>query len=297
MTFEGALSVLKKRKLKKINGYDVLLTLFVVALTAFAALPLVYLVSSAFKPIDEILRFPPLFLVRQPTLQNFRNLVLSLSSTSVPFIRYVFNSLLVTVVTVGLSVIICSMGAFGLVKHTPVGARWIMNLVIVALMFSGFVTQIPNYLLVINLGMNNTYWALILPKVAVAYNFFLMERFTGQIPDEILEAARIDGARERHIFWKIVMPMLGPAWSTLIVFAFVASWNDAFGPLVYIQSQAMKTLPLAMQTIAGGTGASDLGRMGATMAAALITTMPTIIIFVLMQGRVIKTMAYSGIKG
>lgn len=289
--------MIRLRKLKKINGYNVLLTLFVVALTAFAALPLVYLVSSAFKPIDEILRFPPLFIVRKPTLYNFKALVLSLSSTTVPFLRYVFNSLFVTVVTVALSVIVCSMGAFGLVKHTPFGARWIMDLVIVALMFSPFVTQIPNYLLVINMGLNNSYLALILPKVAVAYNFFLMERFTTQIPNVILEAARIDGAQERHIFWKIVMPMLKPAWSTLIVFAFVSSWNDAFSPLVYIQSQAMKTLPLALQTIAGGTGTSDLGRMGATMAAALITTMPTIIIFVIMQGRVIQTMAHSGIKG
>lgn len=289
--------MIRLRKLKKMNGYNVLLTLFVVALTAFAALPLVYLVSSAFKPIDEILRFPPLFIVRKPTLYNFKALVLSLSSTTVPFLRYVFNSLFVTVVTVALSVIICSMGAFGLVKHTPFGARWIMNLVIVALMFSPFVTQIPNYLLVINMGLNNSYLALILPKVAVAYNFFLMERFTTQIPNVILEAARIDGAQERHIFWKIVMPMLKPAWSTLIVFAFVSSWNDAFSPLVYIQSQAMKTLPLALQTIAGGTGTSDLGRMGATMAAALITTMPTIIIFVIMQSRVIQTMAHSGIKG
>lgn len=289
--------MIRLRKLKKMNGYNVLLTLFVVALTAFAALPLVYLVSSAFKPIDEILRFPPLFIVRKPTLYNFKALVLSLSSTTVPFLRYVFNSLFVTVVTVALSVIICSMGAFGLVKHTPFGARWIMNLVIVALMFSPFVTQIPNYLLVINMGLNNSYLALILPKMAVAYNFFLMERFTTQIPNVILEAARIDGAQERHIFWKIVMPMLKPAWSTLIVFAFVSSWNDAFSPLVYIQSQAMKTLPLALQTIAGGTGTSDLGRMGATMAAALITTMPTIIIFVIMQSRVIQTMAHSGIKG
>lgn len=289
--------MIRLRKLKRINGYSVLLTLFVVALTAFAALPLVYLISSAFKPIDEILRFPPLFIVRKPTLYNFKALVLSLSSTTVPFLRYVFNSLFVTVVTVALSVTVCSMGAFGLVKHTPFGARWIMNLVIVALMFSPFVTQIPNYLLVINMGLNNSYLALILPKVAVAYNFFLMERFTTQIPNVILEAARIDGAQERHIFWKIVMPMLKPAWSTLIVFAFVSSWNDAFSPLVYIQSQAMKTLPLALQTIAGGTGNSDLGRMGATMAAALITTMPTIVIFVIMQGRVIQTMAHSGIKG
>lgn len=286
-----------KRKVRKINGYQVLLTIFVVALTVFAALPLVYLICSAFKPIDEILRFPPLFIVQKPTMQNFKSLMLSLSSTTVPFLRYIFNSLLVTVVTVLLSVVLCSLGSYGLVKHRPAGARWIMNLVIAALMFSPYVTQIPNYLINIKLGLNNSYLALILPKVAAAYNFFLMERFMTQVPDSILEAARIDGAVERRVFWRIVMPMLKPAWSTLIVFTFISTWNDAFSPLVYITSQAMKTLPLALQTIAGGTGTADLGRMGATMAAALITTLPTIIIFVIMQSNVTKTMAYSGIKG
>lgn len=286
-----------KRKVRKVDPYQVLLTIFVVVLTVFAALPLVYLVCSAFKPLDEILRFPPLFIVQKPTLRNFKALVLSLSSTSVPFLRYAFNSLLVTVITVALSVVLCSMGAYGLVKHRPAGARWVMNLVIGALMFSPYVTQIPNYLINIRLGLNNSYWALILPKVATAYNFFLMERFMGQIPDSILEAARIDGAKERMVFWRIVMPMLKPAWSTLIVFAFISSWNDAFSPLVYISSQAMKTLPLALQTIAGGTGVTDLGRMGATMAAALITTLPTVLVFVFMQGNVTKTMAFSGIKG
>lgn len=290
--------VLKKvLKIKKINGYRVMTLVFVLALTAFAALPLVYLISSAFKPIDEILKFPPQFFVRQPTMMNFKNLVLSLGSTTVPFLRYIFNSLLVTLATVLLSTALCSMGAYGLVKHTPFGSRAVMNLVIAALMFSPYVTQIPNYLTVINLGLNNSYWALILPKVAVAYNFFLMERFMGQIPNEVIEAARIDGAAERRVFWQIVMPLLKPAWSTLIVFTFVSSWNDSFSPLVFINSQAMKTLPLALQTIAGGTGSADLGRMGATMAAALVTTLPTIIVFVIMQGKVIKTMAYSGIKG
>lgn len=287
----------RKSRRRKVSGYQVLSTLLILVLVAFGALPLLYLISSAFKPIDEILRFPPLFIVRKPTLVNFRNLFLSLSSTTVPYLRYVFNSLVVTVLTVAASVIICSLGAYGMVKHNPWGGRAIMAFVVAALCFSPYVTQIPNYLTVIRLGLNNTWWALILPKVAVAYNFYLMERFTTQIPDSILEAARIDGAREMRVFWQIAMPMLKPAWSTLIVFAFVSSWNDGFSPLVFISSQAKKTLPLALQTIAGGTATADLSRMGATMAAALITTLPTIILFVIMQGRVIQTMAYSGIKG
>ena len=288
--------VRKVRRLKRLTIYDVLRYLAVIILAVFSALPLVYLISSAFKPLDEILRFPPVFLTRKPTMQNFRKLLVVLGSSTVPFTRYIFNSLLVTVCTVGASVVLCSMAAYGLAKHKPFGARFVMNLVLTGLMFSPYVTQIPNYKTILSLGLDNSYWALILPKVAVAYNVFLVERFASQVPDAIIEAARIDGARERTVFWSIVMPMLKPAWATLIVFTFVSSWNDAFSPLVFIHSQAMKTLPLAMQTISGGTGTSDLGRMGATMAAAMITTLPTIILFCFMQRKVIDTMAFSGIK-
>jgi len=285
-----------KRRLKKITVYDVLMYLFVIALATFASLPLVYLVSSAFKPLDEILRFPPLFIVRRPTLDNLRSLMFVLDSSTVPFLRYFFNSVLVTIITVVASIIVCSLGAYGLAKHSPAGARMIMNFVLAGLMFSPFVTQIPNYENVLALGLDNSYLALILPKIAVSYNFFLMERFATQIPDAIIEAARIDGASERGVFWRIAMPLLKPAWSTIVVFTFVGSWNDAFTPLVFIHKQAMKTLPLAMQTISGGLGSMDLGRYGASMASALVTTLPTIILFCIMQRNVIKTMAHSGIK-
>ena len=148
-----------------------------------------------------------------------------------------------------------------------------------------------------SLGLIDTYWALILPSIAVAYNFFLMKQFTEQYPDELIEAARIDGSGELRIFLKLVMPALAPAWSTLIVFSFVNNWNDYFSPLIYITSQAMKTLPLALQTIAGGAATASIGRAGAVSAATFIMTIPTIVIFTVMQGKVMETMTYSGIKG
>src|SRR5699024_8293659 len=130
-----------------------------------------------------------------------------------------------------------------------------------------------------------------------AYNFFLIKQFTEQFPDDLLEAARIDGANEWVAFWNIVMPALTPAWSTLIVFSFVSSWNDYFSPLIFTTSQVMKTLPLALQTIAGGPATSSIGRAGAVAAATFLMTMPTVIIFTTMQSRVLETMTYSGIKG
>lgn len=270
----------------------VLLYLVMLFLVAFTALPLVFVVVTAFKPLDELFLFPPRFYVSHPTTQNFTDLLVTLGSSTVPFTRYIFNSILVTVVVVALTVLVCSLAAYSLVKFKPKGGKMIFDLILVALMFSGHVTKIPSYLIVNGLHLVNSYWALILPNIAVAYNCFLMRQFITQYPDELIEAARIDGAGELKIFWKMVMPALAPAWSTLIVFSFVSNWNDYFSPLIYITSQAMKTLPLALQTIGSG-----MSRAGAMNAAALITTMPTILIFTFMQRNVMETMTYSGIKG
>ncbi len=129
----------------------------------------------------------------------------------------------------------------------------------------------------------------------MAYNFFLMKQFCEQVPDQLLESVRMDGAAERTVFWRIAMPLMKPAWATLIVFSFVLNWNDYFTPLIFIRSQAMRTLPLALQTIGGGP--ATVARSGAVAAATFLTTMPTILVFVLAQRKVMRTMAYSGIKG
>jgi len=171
---------------------------------------------------------------------------------------------------------------------------FIFGIVVAALSFSTHVTTIPNYLVVNKLGLVNTCWALIIPKIAVAYNFFLVKQFCEQLPDSILEAARIDGARELHIFWKIAMPLLKPAWTTLAVFSFVSNWNDYFSPLIFIQSNALKTMPLALQTMSGGAGV--VARAGTVGAATFLTTLPSILVFAIMRGKVMETMSYSGIK-
>ena len=269
----------------------------IIALVAFTALPLIYVVSTAFKPLDELFLFPPRFLVRRPTPSNFEDLVTSLSSSAVPFARYVLNSVFVSLVIVVATVIVSSMGAFSLVKYHPPGSKTIFAIVIAALMFSPHVTQIPRYMVVNGMRLINTYFALILPNIAVAYNFFLMKQFTEQIPDELLESARIDSASEWRIYWNIVMPSLKPAWATLVVFSFTTNWNDYFTPLIFTTSQAMKTMPLALQTIAGGMAAANIGRFGAVAAATFVMVLPTVVMFTLMQRLVMQTMVHSGIKG
>lgn len=267
---------------------------FMLALVAFTSLPLVYVVCTAFKPINELFIFPPRFFVQNPTTQNFSDLLVSLSTSTVPFTRYAFNSILTTLATVACTVSICSMGAYGLAKHKPAGSGVIFVIIIASLMFSNHVTQIPRYMVVNSMGIINSYLALILPNIAVAYNFFLMKQFIEQFPNELLEAARIDGANEWNTFISIVMPSLKPAWMTLIMLSFVSTWNDYFTPLIFTTSQAMKTLPLALQTIAGGP--ASIGRMGAVSAATFVMIIPTILIFLLMQRRVMETMVHSGIK-
>lgn len=266
-------------------------------LVAFTALPLIYLVCTAFKPMDELFVYPPEFFVRNPTTKNFSDLLTSLTSSSVPFTRYAFNSIVVTAVIVFCTVVVSSMGAYSLVKLKPPGGKFLFDLILIALMFSAHVTKIPSYMVVNSLGPINTYWALILPNIAVAYNIFLIKQFMEQYPNELLEAARIDGAGEFRIFAQMVMPALKPATATLTVFSFVTNWNDYFSPLIYVTSQAMKTLPLALQTIGGGAAGMSTSRAGAVAAATFLMTAPTVIIFVIKQGSVMETMTYSGIKG
>lgn len=266
-------------------------------LVCFTVLPLVYLVSTAFKPLDELFLYPPRFFVSNPTTKNFSDLVVSLGSSTVPFTRYAFNSVVITAAIVMCTVIVSALGAYSLVKFKPVGGNFLFNLILIALSFSPHVTKIPSYMVVNGLGLINTYGALILPSIAVAYNIFLLKQFVEQFPDDLIEAARIDGAGEFRIFIQMVIPALKPALATLVVFSFVNNWNDYFSPLIYVTSQAMKTLPLALQTIGGGAAGMSVGRAGAVAAASFLMTCPTVIIFTIMQGKVMETMTYSGIKG
>lgn len=277
---------------RHIRPSRVLLYIVIIALVAFTSLPILYVVVTAFKPLEELLRWPPRFFVRNPTLENFSGLLTVFDSQTVPFTRIIWNSLFVTGVVVIGTVIVSSLGAYSIAKLKPRGSKLISNIVIAALMFSVHVTLIPNYIIVNNIGMMDSIWALIIPKIAVAYNFFLMQQFMVQIPTDVLEAARIDGSGEFRIFWRIVMPNLKPAWATLVVFSFISNWNDYMSPLIFIQSDDLKTIPLALQTI--GTSLAVMGKMA---AATFILIIPTIVLFTLMQKKVMETMMYSGIKG
>ncbi|MCI8361393.1 MAG: carbohydrate ABC transporter permease [Clostridiales bacterium] len=285
----------RKFSWRKITPGRVIFYLIMIALAVFFLLPLIYMICTAFKPLDELFLFPPRFFVRHPTMQNFTDLVATLDSKVVPFTRYVFNSILVTVASVAGTVVVCSMGAFVAEKMNLKGMKLFGQIVTYALMFSVPAGQIPIYLIINEMGMLNTYWSLIIPKLATPMYFFLYQQFVSQVPNELLESAKLDGCGNFKIFRKIVAPMTKAVISTIVVFAFTANWNDSFAPLIYINKQAMKTIPLILSTI--GSGVGTVARAGAQSAAVFLTTLPSIVISVIMESNILKAMAYSGIKG
>ena len=269
------------------------LYIVMILLACFMALPLIYALGTAFKPLDELLKFPPVFFVRRPTLGNFSQLFLALDSASVPFLRYLFNSIFVTALAVAGTIVVATMGGYAMSKLTIPFSKVLFTLVVVAMTFPTNVIQIPLYMIIQWLGLYNTYAALVVPRIAGAYGMFLMKQFCDQLPRPLLEAARIDGAGEFKIYMKIALPFLRPAWATLLVFTFTACWNDGAASLLYISNQSLRLLPVMLTAISENT---NLARAGALAAASFILMAPSLIIFILQQRKVMATMAHSGIK-
>jgi ABC-type glycerol-3-phosphate transport system permease component len=279
---------------RKVNREPLGLYIVLGLIALIMVLPLYLLVVNAFKPLEELFLFPPRYYVMNPTTTNFTDLLVATNAAWIPFSRYLFNSVFITVVVVSMHVLVACMCAYPLAKSKAPGIKVVFNFVVASLMFSAMVTNIPRYLIINSLGMIDTYWALILPGIAGSMGVFLMKQFLEQVPTSLIEAARIDGASEWILFWKLIMPLSKPAWATLTIFAWLNSWNDEWSPLVFTRSEAMKTLPLAIHTMFSGTNV--IARAGASAAASLLQTAPTIMIFLFLQKRVISTMAHAGIK-
>ena len=281
-----------KRKRVSRSWYgDLLVTLMLLLVGLFMVIPMVFSVSNAFKPLDELFIFPPKLFPRNPTIENFRILFQLTSSLWVPFSRYIFNSTFVSLVVTGTHILVASMAAYPLSKHHFPGKNVIFQIILLALLFNGTTLAIPQYIILAKLGMIDTYWAAVLPPIASSLGLFLMRQFMVQIVnDSVLESARIDGAGELTIYWKIVMPMVKPAWLTLLILAFQNIWNTTDANVIY--SESLKMLPLALNQIQQG----GIARTGVHGAAVLVMMIPPILTFIITQSNVIETMAHSGMK-
>lgn len=283
------LKVSTKRAGHKIGG-TVGIFAFLLVLALFMALPIYLAVIMSLKPVQELFVFPPKLYVIDPTLSNYSAMFRLCSDLWVPFSRYVFNSIFVTVSVTVCQVIFSAMAAFCLAKVRFPGAKAINAIIVVALLYQSNVIYIMQYMVMAKMGMIDTYWALILPSVAAPMNLFLMRQSMTQVPDAMIEAAKVDGAGMFRICWQVVMPNQKPALMTVIIFSFQAAWNIQGGTLVF--SESLKTLPTVVQQAAS----AGLARAGVAMAAAVFMLVPPIIIFMLAQRQVIETMAHSGIK-
>jgi ABC-type glycerol-3-phosphate transport system permease component len=287
-------SKIRLRKIRRRNRSlfgDIGLTLILGLFGLFSLFPLWFVVVNAFKPLSEIFVFPPRLTVDNPTLSNFHDLATIIESFNVPLSRYIFNTTLITGLgTVG-TVLLGSMAAFPLAKYKFPGSKMMSNIIVYALMFNSSVTAIPNYLIMSKLGMIDTYWAIILPAVGSTLGLYLMKNFMVQIPDEMLEAAKIDGAGEFMTYWRIVMPLCKPAWITLVILSFQQMWGTTGG--VFIYSEELKPVTYVLQQMVSG----GVARTGVSAAITLLLLIVPITVFVLSQSNVIETMATSGVKG
>lgn len=266
------------------------LFMLLAAFGAFMILPLIYAINNAFKPLDEIFMFPPTLFVRNPTLFNFIDLINLLGNSWVPFSRYVFNTVFITGMGIIGHVLLASAAAYPLAKHKFPGKNFMFTVVVLSLMFTPAVTAIPTYMIMSWIGLIDTYWAVIVPAFAYSLGLYLMKQFMEQIPDALLEAAKIDGASEYRIFWSIVMPNVKPAWMTLIILLFQMLWGSDGNGFIY--SEQLKSLHYASNQIVQG----GIARAGAAAAVALILMSVPITLFVFSQSRIIETMATSGMK-
>lgn len=277
--------------LNRSPGGNITILFFLALVGIFMALPLVYSVSSALKPLDELWMYPPRFFVHNPTFKNFRDLFDLMGDNWVPFSRYVFNTFFVSVVGTFGHVILSSLCAYALAKHNFPGRNFLFQMVVLSLMFSAVVTQVPNFLIMSKMKLINTFGAYILPAFCSSLGLYLMKQFIEtSIPDSLLEAARIDGAGEGRIFWRVVMPLVKPAWLTLIIFSFQGLWNTS--ATVLIQREELKTLNNALSQIVSG----GIARTGTAAAAAVIMMVVPIFVFVISQRSIVETVATSGMK-
>ncbi len=272
-------------------GGDLGITIILAIFGAFMFLPMLYVLMNSLKPMDELWIFPPRFYVVSPTLSNFKQLFSLMSDSWVPFSRYIFNTVFISVVGTAGNLLLSSMAAYALAKIPFPGAQPLFKLVRMALMFTPTVTSIVNFITMSALHWVDSHLAIIIPAFASSLGLYLMKQFMeSNVSAEVLESARLDGASEFKTFWTIAMPMVKPGWLTLIVYCFQGLWNA--GASIYIYSEELKSLNYAISQITAG----GVARAGASAAATVIMMLVPILVFVVSQSNIIETMGSSGMK-
>lgn len=272
-------------------GGDIGINALLIIMGAFMFIPMYYVIIQSLKPLDELWMFPPHFYVQSPTLKNYTDLFRLMSTSWVPFSRYIFNTVFISLVGTAGNLILSSLAAYAIAKIKFPGRGWMFQMIVLSLMFHSTVTGIANFLTMSTLHWVDTYLAIIVPAWCTSLGLYLMKNFMETaVSDAVLESARLDGATEFYTFLKIAMPMVKPAWLTLIIYCFQGLWNA--GGSIYIYSEQLKTFNYAIgQIVSGG-----IARAGAGAASQVIMMAVPIIVFVISQSNIIETMGSSGMK-
>lgn len=277
--------------LNRSRGGDAGITFFLVIMGAFMFLPMLYTILQSLKPLDELWAYPPKFYVVSPTLKNFKDLFRLMNTSWVPFSRYIFNTVLISVLGTFGNLFFGALAAYVLSKLRFPGKKWMFKLIVLSLMFNAVAAGIANFIIMSTLGWVDTYLAIIIPAWGSTLGLYLMKNYMDDsVSDAVLESARLDGASELRTFASIVIPMVKPAILTLLVESFKSLWNS--GSTIYIYSEELKTFSYAIgQIIAGG-----VVRSGAAAASTVVMMIVPITVFVVSQSKIIETMASSGMK-
>jgi ABC-type glycerol-3-phosphate transport system permease component len=280
---------------KRFEKSQIKFYIILIPMALFMILPVVYIISQSLKPLDELFQFPPRFLVQKPTLKNFTDLFRAASGTGVPMTRYLFNSILITGVSIVATLVITTSTGYALSKKKFTAKKALFSINQMALMFVPIAVIIPRYLVVDTIGLNDNFLVHIIPYLAMPVGLFLVKQFIDQVPDELIEAAKIDGANDFHILFKIIIPLVTPALATVAILTFQMVWNSSESSNLYIITETKKTFAFYLSTLSSNQVVSIAGA-GMAAAAGLIMFLPNLVIFIVMQSKVMDTMSHSGIK-
>ncbi len=278
---------------KRFSRTQVKFYVILVPLALFMILPVIMIINRAFMPLGELFAFPPHIFVHDPTLTNFKSLFSLSGATGVPFLRYLLNSVIITGLTVLLNLVITIFGAYAFAKKRFVGKKFLFEMNQLALMFVPTAVAISRYIVISNLGLIDTMAVHVLSLAAMPVGLFLVKQFTDQLPDALLEAAVIDGAKERHIIFRIIVPLIRPALATSVVLTFQQVWMAVEASNNYITDDSLRTLAYYLNSLSTN---NTVAAAGMSAAASLILFLPNLIIFIWMQSQVMNTMSHSGIK-
>ncbi len=278
---------------RRFSASQIKFYIILVPLALFMILPVIMIISRAFMPLGELFAFPPHIVAHNPTLTNFKNLFKLSSTTGVPMLRYLLNSVIVTLLTVLLNLVITVLGAYTFAKKNFKGKKILFEINQLALMFVPTAVAIARYLVITKMNLTDTWAVHVLPLAAMPVGLFLVKQFTDQIPDALIEAAVVDGAKELTIIRKIIVPLIRPALATSVVLTFQQVWMATEASNNYTTSDTMRTLAYYLGSLSTNNA---IAAAGITAAASVIMFVPNLIIFICMQSQVMNTMSHSGIK-